>query len=569
MKQFSYVDSEEKYSQTIENCAKTNGLFSDPSFKPSLYSLYFDPKQMKQDKPRVYWLRPKDMRPPEIVDPKSPVLKLPWAVIREPVADDITQGVLGNCWLLSALAVLVEKPVLLDKVLATKELTSAGAYRVRLYRDGRLISVIVDDQMPCTNRRLLIYSCAKRKQLFVPIIEKAMARMYGCYESLVSGQTCEGLSALTGYPCRSIRTQVVPAAQPKAEEEAMLEPDYIWTLLLSFQSAGFLMGAGCGSSTDCQIEAEEYEQKGLVMQHAYTVLDVINAPDVRLLQLRNPWGRQVWTGDWSDESSNWTDELREQLKPNRAQEGVFWVSFSDFQRYFEKVDVCKIRSDWHELRYEGYFPSSCADLRYLSVFEVQVEEASTELEITLHQESRRAVNLYKTPLLPICVAIFQLKDVQMKTCGDLVDFSGYKIREFLGCDVMLDKGVYLIAIYAYNHWNSSGSNTKGGHTLRPRFVVSLHSSRLVTINCHCPAPTMQGDTMIELVTAKGRKKQHDDNVFSYYLTCTDNWSGLVVVIENCHNDSYLEVIFDAAESTNLHSTRGSLMTQDTIPPKSR
>lgn len=330
------------------------------------------------------------------------------------------------------------------------------------------------------------------------------------------------------------------------------------------------MGAGCGSHTDSQIEAAEYEQKGLLMQHAYSIINVVNlGADIRLLQLRNPWGRQVWSGDWSDESSNWTPELREQLKPNRANEGVFWMSFADFQRYFEKVDVCKLRTDWHELRYEGYFPSSCADLRYLSVFEIQVEEAGTEIEITLHQESRRAVNLHKTPLLPICAAIFQLKDVQMKTCGDLVDFSGYKIREFLGCDIMLDKGVYLIALYAFNHWNSASSSTKTGQALRPRFVLSLHSSRLITINCHCPVPTMQGDTMIELVTAKGRKKQHDDNVFSYYLTCTDNWSGLVVVIENRHNDSYLEVIFDAAESTNLHSTRGSLMTQDTIPPMSR
>ena len=507
------------------------------------------------------------MRPPEIVIPESPVPKLDWTVVREPVAGDITQGILGNCWLLSALAVLVEKPALLDKVLATKTICPQGLYRVRLFRDGKLTSVIVDDQFPCTNKRQLVYSCAKRKQLFVPILEKAMAKMYGCYESLVSGQTYEGLSALTGYPCRSIRTQTVPSAQSKPEEEAMLEPDFIWTLLLSYQSAGFLMGAGCGCNTDVQIEAEEYEQKGLLMQHAYSIINVTNVgADTRLLQLRNPWGRQVWTGDWSDESTTWTNELREQLKPNRANEGVFWMSFADFQRYFEKADVCKLRPEWHEQRYEGYFPSSCADIRYLSVFEVQVEESGTELELTLHQESRRAVSLYKTPLLPICMAIFQLKDVQIKTCGDLVDFSGYKIREFLGCDVMLDKGVYLISTYAFNHWNTI---PKPAQYLRPRFVMSLHSSRVITVNCHNPAPSIQGDTMIELVTAKGRKKQHDDNVFSYYLTCTDNWSGMVVVIENRHTDSYLEVVFDAGESTNLHSTRGSNMTQDTIPPLSR
>jgi len=171
VKQFSFVDSEDKYNAALENCSKTNGLHIDTGFKTTSLSLYFDPKANK-DKARVYWLRSKDMRPPEIAEPDSPVLKLPWVVIREPVASDITQGLLGNCWLLSAMAVLVEKPVLLDRVLATKELNPQGIYRVRLYRDGKLTSIIVDEQFPCNNKRFLIYSCAKRKQLFVPIIEK-------------------------------------------------------------------------------------------------------------------------------------------------------------------------------------------------------------------------------------------------------------------------------------------------------------------------------------------------------------------------------------------------------------
>lgn len=54
---------------------------------------------------------------------------------------------------------------------------------------------------------------------------------------------------------------------------------------------------------------------------------------------------------------------------------------------------------------------------------------------------------------------------------------------------------------------------------------------------------------------------------SYYVH--ENWAGLLVVIENRNKDSFLDVLFDATESLNLATTRGALLTQDTIPPTSR
>ena len=46
---------------------------------------------------------------------------------------------------------------------------------------------------------------------------------------------------------------------------------------------------------------------GLVSGHAYSLLAAKELSNgVRLVKLRNPWGRFEWKGAWSDNSELWT-----------------------------------------------------------------------------------------------------------------------------------------------------------------------------------------------------------------------------------------------------------------------
>ena len=58
------------------------------------------------------------------------------------------------------------------------------------------------------------------------------------------------------------------------------------------------------------VDSKELNQKGLFGGHEYSLvkLALVETSDgrrVQLLQLRNPWGKGEFKGDWSDRSAKW------------------------------------------------------------------------------------------------------------------------------------------------------------------------------------------------------------------------------------------------------------------------
>ena len=117
----------------------------------------------------------------------------------------------------------------------------------------------------------------------------------------------------------------------------------------------------------------------------FTTFNLCNC--FRLVRMRNPWGHFSWNGDWSDMSDIWTPELRDLLLTPGGDDGVFWIAFEDVLKYFDCIDICKVRKGWSEVRLSGTLPPFSSKQHQTATLLTVLEP--TEVEFSLFQEGQR------------------------------------------------------------------------------------------------------------------------------------------------------------------------------------
>jgi len=312
------------YEDLKKHCLKQGVLFEDPDFPAVDESMFFSRKP-----PRPFvWKRPKEI----VNDPKM--------FVGGASRFDITQGMLGDCWLLAAVASLCQYEGLLYQVVPPNQAFDASDYcgliKFRFWQYGRWEEVVVDDRLPTYNNKLVFLHSAQNNEFWSALLEKAYAKLCGSYEALKGGQTSEAMEDFTGGV-----TETFDTSKP---------PNKFFKLLQKAEERQSLM---C-----CSIEAKpnEIEAKldnGLIKGHAYTVtkLQKVNAKgsEVELIRVRNPWGNErEWNGAWSDESAEWkllSDADKKELNLSYDDDGEFWMSFADFSANFTKLEVCMLSPD--------------------------------------------------------------------------------------------------------------------------------------------------------------------------------------------------------------------------------
>jgi len=259
-------------------------------------------------------------------------------------ASDIEQGALGDCWFLSAVSVVATRPELIERLFVSDSHGEEhGIYTIAFFKNDYWHHIVIDDRIPCKPNGGPKYArCKSRNEIWLPLLEKAYAKMHGSYEALDGGVVNDALVDLVGG---------APGKHKWTRGQTTYEFDKdLWKHMVAYRNRGSLMGCyqiDISNNKERKAGEEPQLDNGLVMDHAYGVLDVRYVDRKRLVRLRNPWGHREWRGAWSDNSKEWQTypRIKRLLNFKPADDGSFWMAFEDFMANFENLDVCQVFPD--------------------------------------------------------------------------------------------------------------------------------------------------------------------------------------------------------------------------------
>nr|XP_046188577.1 calpain-10 isoform X1 [Oncorhynchus gorbuscha]XP_046188578.1 calpain-10 isoform X1 [Oncorhynchus gorbuscha]XP_046188579.1 calpain-10 isoform X1 [Oncorhynchus gorbuscha]XP_046188580.1 calpain-10 isoform X1 [Oncorhynchus gorbuscha] len=317
-----------------ERAVEFKGLFEDPVFicEDSLFSDYSTPIARFQDD--ITWLRPQEICPSPTLFPDN--------------TNDghAKQGLLGDCWFLCACTILLKYQHLMNKVVPPAqpqwgERGYRGSFLFRLWQHGCWTEVTVDDRLPCLSGKLCFSRCQSPTAFWVALLEKAYAKLQGSYERLWAGQVSEALVDLTGGLAE--RWSLGDCGTEEDQGRGSSDSDWVRKRRLDLD---LLHAVREGCSVSCSVHSAPGGASELGQFHALSVMEwvdvrTVERGGVRLIRIRNPWGRRCWEGAWRESGEGWNS-----LDPactlnllGRAQEAEFWVDETEFLLQFDDVTV--------------------------------------------------------------------------------------------------------------------------------------------------------------------------------------------------------------------------------------
>ena len=351
------------------------------------------------------------------------------------LSQDVVQGELGDCYFLSVLAAFAEEPNIINKLVDPKEKGNNGSFTSNVIIHGEPVKLVVDDTFPVANESKLAFAGLNEASgnIWPMVLEKAWAKCNRSYEDIIPGNSADAFEFLS------------PAPYNTYYHNAETRPTLFETITEA-NKKGYVVLADITETASTNLET--LSKLGLITNHAYTVISSAvlkksNGAEIKLLKMKNIWGTNEWVGDWSDNSSKWTQEFKKEVGLEPKQDGIFWISYEDYLQFYTTTHICKLHPNYDYTTQK--IKSSKENNEPLNLTKVVVKQPGHGYFIVNQKNTRIYRNLkdpeYENPYCNMVV----FKDDNKNGYTFVGSDSGKHDRLYVECENLVP-GTYYIAV---------------------------------------------------------------------------------------------------------------------------
>lgn len=223
------------------------------------------------------------------------------------------QDSLQDCSVVASLLSLLNWELRTDQTLFKTRVypwkPSNGKYHIKLHFNGTDRRVIIDDLLPTSKTERNLFVRSKNNLLWPALLEKAYMKVMGGY-NFAGSHACIDTFYFSGWI-----PVYIHLSSPSQDPTATLKD--LWNSMYKSWEEGNLV-ACIGTGQDAR------EEMRLIPVHDYTIIDMKEENDERLILVRNPWKDQSGVPTFS-------------LEDHDIGHGSFWMDYDTVRMHFESL----------------------------------------------------------------------------------------------------------------------------------------------------------------------------------------------------------------------------------------
>ena len=381
--------------------------------------------------------------------------------------EQIEQGSLGDCYLISLIASISHFPDLIigkkdadtPHILYNYEYGDIGYYELMFFIDGEYKIVIIDDYIPFVKEKgITIFANSSENYFWVNLVEKAYSKICGGYTSIdlislsenKNKETYDYFQVFTGFKYEKFNFY------DEKDGQFILNKSKVDSAIKIIENnlhkeKGKKFNTMITTGTPDEKKGLYLEENFIPYQHSFSILDFkkikINKgkSEIKLLLLNNPWGRNIYNEGVGSYCLENLDENVMNLKPYieynlNSEDGCFWIDYDSFLKNYISINVCKIPCNYNCINFSL---NSKENFELPLIYKLKIDKKTNiffNVNMSISEEIRSGNDtIYLMKFL--LISKIDEKGKIIKTYNEIIGLDDLQIN------YDLDEGNYIIWLY--------------------------------------------------------------------------------------------------------------------------